>query len=76
MVPVILLSVSKYSTDTLYRAERTDELKADSKVHLRVDYCSSGVGSGACGSELKKEYRLAEKEFDFSVQFAPKKEGM
>ena len=68
--------VSKYSTQALYRAEHTDELKADGKVHLRVDYRCAGVGSGACGPELKREYRLAEKEIDFSIQFAPKgKEG-
>ena len=64
--------VSRYSTDALYRAEHTDELVADGKVHLRVDYRCAGVGSGACGPELKKEYRLAEKKIDFSFQFLPK----
>ncbi len=64
--------VSQYSTDALYRAEHTDELITDGKVHLRVDYRCAGVGSAACGPELKQEYRLAEKKIDFSFQFAPK----
>lgn len=63
--------VSKYSTEAIYRAEHTDELVSDGKVHLRVDYRSAGVGSGACGPELKKEFRLAEKQIEFSFAFAP-----
>ena len=64
--------VSRYSADALYRAEHTDELVSDGKVHLRVDYRDAGVGSNACGPELKKEYRLSEKKIDFSFAFAPK----
>ena len=65
--------VSRYSTETLYRAEHTDELVSDGKVHLRVDYRCAGVGSAACGPELKREFRLAEKNIAFSFTFAPNK---
>ena len=59
-------NVSSYSTDTLFKAEHTDELKKDGLVHLRIDYKVSGIGSNSCGPVLSEEYRLKEKEFDFS----------
>ena len=59
-------SVSEYSTDALYKAEHTDELKKDGFVHLRVDYKVSGIGSNSCGPYLDEKYRLKEKEFNFS----------
>jgi beta-galactosidase len=58
-------SVSDYSTEALYKAEHTDELKKDGFVHLRVDYKVSGIGSNSCGPYLDEKYRLKEKEFDF-----------
>jgi len=64
--------VSCYSTDAIYRAKHTDELVADGKIHLRVDYRCAGVGSGACGPELKEAYRLAEKNIEFAFAFGPK----
>lgn len=63
-------NVSKYSTDTLYKATHTDELKEDGKVHLRIDYKVSGLGSASCGVKLKEKYQLNEKNitFKFSVR--------
>ena len=64
------INVSRYSTAALLKAEHTDELIADGKTHLRIDYKVSGIGSNSCGPELEQEYRLAEKEirFTFSIQ--------
>ena len=64
------INVSRYSTAALLKAEHTDELVADGKTHLRIDYKVSGIGSNSCGPELEQEYRLAEKEirFTFSIQ--------
>ena len=59
-------SVSDYSTESLYKAEHTDELVRDGLVHLRVDYKVSGIGSNSCGPVLDEKYRLKEKEFEFS----------
>ena len=59
-------SVSDYSTDVLFKAEHTNELKKDDFVHLRVDYKVSGIGSNSCGPVLNEKYRLKEKEFEFS----------
>ena len=63
-------NVSQYSIDALFKARHADELIADGKVHLRVDYKVSGIGSHSCGPALPGKYRLEEKEilFDFSVK--------
>ena len=64
-------NVSKYSTATLYKAEHTDELKTDGKVHLRIDYKVSGIGSNSCGPKLMDKYQLKEKDIDFSFSIVP-----
>ncbi len=61
-------NVSNYSTDALYNAEHTDELVGDGKVHLRVDYKVSGIGSNSCGPQLQEEYRLNEKKIEWNFQ--------
>lgn len=68
---VFEFNVSKYNTDALTSATHTDELIADGKTHLRIDYKSSGVGSNACGPELMKQYRLDDKKIDFSFWIFP-----
>ena len=65
-------NVSQYSTDALYKAGHTDELKADRNIHLRIDYKVSGLGSNSCGPELEKEFRLDEKQIHFAFSIAPK----
>ena len=65
------IQVSRYSTAALLKAEHTDELVADGKTHLRIDYKVSGIGSNSCGPELEKPYRLSEKEIDFTVSISP-----
>jgi beta-galactosidase len=63
--------VSNYSTEALYLASHTDELHSDGKVHLRLDYKVSGLGSHSCGPALEPQYRLAEKEICFSLTIQP-----
>ena len=67
------INVSRYSTAALTRAEHTDELVADGKTHLRIDYKVSGIGSNSCGPELEKKYRLAEKTICFRFRVRPGK---
>jgi beta-galactosidase len=64
-------NVSKYSIETLFRAMHTDELDEDGKIHLRVDYKMSGIGSHSCGPALSKKYRLDEKEISFAFSMKP-----
>ena len=65
-------NVSNYTVDNLFKAQHTDELMEDGKVHLRVDYKMSGIGSHSCGPALSRKYRLEEKEicFRFSMMIA------
>lgn len=64
------IQVSEYSAHDLYKAMHTDELKKDGKIHVRIDYKDSGVGSASCGPALPEKYRLSEKtiEFGFSMK--------
>ena len=64
-------NVSKYSTAALAAANHTDELVADGRIHVRVDYKDSGIGSNSCGPQLHPKYCLAEKDVQFSVAFKP-----
>ncbi|MBO5069449.1 MAG: glycoside hydrolase family 2, partial [Roseburia sp.] len=64
-------NVSKYSIAALYQAEHTDELSADGKTHLRIDYKVSGIGSNSCGPELEEAYRLKEKQIQFCFTVKP-----
>lgn len=65
------ICVSRYSTAALTKAEHTDELVADGKTHLRIDYKVSGIGSNSCGPELEKRYRLNEKQIKFQYSIKP-----
>ena len=65
------IHVSQYSTNAICKAEHTDELVSDGKIHLRLDYKVSGIGSNSCGPELAKAYRLEEKEISFRFQMKP-----
>ncbi len=65
------MNVSKYSSKALYKAEHTDELVEDGKIHLRIDYKNSGIGSASCGAKLPEKYRLDEKELEFNFSMRP-----
>ena len=67
------INVSNYSTHMLYQAEHTNELQSDGKIHLRIDYKVSGIGSNSCGPALRERYRLSEKEIAFSFIMRPKR---
>lgn len=64
------IQVLEYSAHDLYKAMHTDELQKDGKIHVRIDYKNSGVGSNSCGPALPEKYRLSEKnvEFGFSMR--------
>ena len=63
--------VSKYSAIDLYRAKHTDELKADGKTHLRIDYKVSGIGSNSCGPNLNEKYIFDDKKVSFGFAISP-----
>lgn len=59
------INVSRFSTQALTKAMHIDELQADGRTHVRVDYKDSGLGSHSCGPEMREKYRLSEKNIDF-----------
>jgi hypothetical protein len=65
-------AVSHYSIEQVNNANHTNELERDGKIHLRVDYKMSGVGSGSCGPQLAEVYQLCEKEIHFEVSVMPR----
>ena len=64
-------NVSEYSAETLYHAKHTDEIQKDGKIHLRIDYKVSGIGSNSCGPALEEKYRLDEKKIRFRFSVKP-----
>lgn len=66
-------NISLYGSKTISKANHTDELIADGNTHLRIDYKNSGIGSNSCGPYLPEEYRLSEKQFEFTFVVLPKK---
>jgi len=65
------INVSNYSTEAIYKATHTDELVKDGKIHVRIDYKVSGIGSASCGPELSEKYRFKEKEIAFAFSIKP-----
>ena len=64
-------NVSQYDAYMLDKARHTDELVSDGKIHLRIDYKNSGLGSNSCGPALEPKFRLSEKDIVFSFAFKP-----
>ncbi|MBR6573186.1 MAG: glycoside hydrolase family 2 [Clostridia bacterium] len=64
-------NVSNYSTEAIYNAKHSDELVSDWKIHLRIDYKVSGIGSASCGPALAESYQLNEKDIEFSFRISP-----
>ena len=67
------INVSEYTTAALEKAEHTDELVKDGRIHLRTDYKVSGIGSNSCGPALNERYRLSEKDIKFNFSISPVK---
>lgn len=65
-------NVSKYGIDQLWKAKHTDEIGDSFATHVRIDYKNSGVGSSSCGPDLEPEYKLSEKEIEFSFNVSIK----
>ncbi len=64
-------NVSEYKTLDIINAGHIDKLKKDGKIHIRIDYKNSGLGSNSAGPQLPEKYRLNEKEIKFKFNIAP-----
>ena len=65
-------NISRYSDEALHAAAHLHELEKDDFITLHIDYRMSGVGSNSCGPALKDEYKIVEKDFEFSYLFTVK----
>ena len=64
-------NVQNYSARDLTKAEHDYELTPSEKSYISVNYRESGCGSNSCGPELMSEYRLDEREFEFTFSLFP-----
>lgn len=65
-------NVSHYTSHALTEAMHTDELEKCGKTVVRVDYRCRGIGSHSCGPELLPQYRIDEKNINFSFTIKTK----
>ncbi len=61
-------NASVYTQEELTKKEHNYQLEEAPYTVLCIDYRQSGIGSGSCGPELLKEYRLDEEEFGFQAR--------
>lgn len=66
-------NASHYTQENLAAETHSSRLYPAHLTELCVDYMMSGVGSCACGPELKEEYRLADKNIEFNFYVEIKK---
>ena len=62
---------SHYNAEQLTKATHDYELIPSELTYVNIDYKLSGIGSNSCGPELAEEYRLNEKNFNFSFKIKP-----
>ena len=69
------LSVSHYDPLYLTGFDHDYELIPEKDTTVLIDYRNAGIGSHSCGPMLDEQYRIIEKEFEFSFCFKPSFSG-
>ena len=64
--PLIEYNASHYSTNDLYHAHHTCELKPHPEIYLNIDKSMRGVGTASCGPDTQDQYRLLNSRYDFT----------
>ena len=65
-------NVSHYTSHAITKAMHRNELEKCGKTVVRVDYRCRGIGSHSCGPELLPQYRIDEKNINFSFTIKTK----
>jgi beta-galactosidase len=65
------LSVSHFSPEYLTSVNHDFELTPERETTVIIDYRTSGIGSGSCGPELAKQFRIDEENIDFKFFIKP-----
>jgi beta-galactosidase len=66
---------SEYTWEELYTKKHNYELEKSGYSVLSLDYRVSGVGSHSCGPDLAPEFRINEKDINFSIRIIPDREN-
>lgn len=61
-------NASVYTQEELTLKKHNFELEDSGNVVLCLDYAQNGIGSNSCGPVLKKEYRLDDDKFTFTMK--------
>ncbi len=69
-------NASHYTQEELTEKKHNFELETCGHTVLCLDYRHNGIGSGSCGPELEKKYKLDEEFMEFTVTLLPKCERM
>ena len=64
-------NAAHYTAMDITHARHPHELKKREEIIVNIDYGMSGVGSNSCGPELLEQYRLSEKNINFSFRMKP-----
>ncbi len=59
-------NVSEYTAEALEAAKHVNEIEKNGCTNIRIDYKNSGIGSASVGPRLLPEYRLSDKNIEFS----------
>lgn len=73
--PLFDLTVRRWTTEALDHAARDHaardgELRPDGRVWLNTDHGQQGLGSASCGPALPDRYRLAVRQYRWSLRFS------
>lgn len=64
-------NVSEYTAEELTNKAHNYELEKSGSTVLCIDYRQSGIGSGSCGPQLAKQYRLNDTHYSYSFHIKP-----
>jgi beta-galactosidase len=69
--PIFEFSASNYSSNDLYSACHTYELKKQNHIFLNIDKAMRGLGTGSCGPDTLNQYRLLKSYYTFTYTLQP-----
>lgn len=64
-------NVSEYTAEELTKKAHNYELEKSGHTVLCLDYRQSGIGSGSCGPQLARKYRLNGRHYQYSFRLKP-----
>jgi len=66
-----IFSIREFSDKEIDKAKHPNELVPEDYWTLNIDKCQRGVGSGACGPDTLRSYKVKCEAFEFELIFCP-----